>query len=117
VRSERSLYARLLRRVRTRLDRSTALTITALASWCIGDRWLEQLPVDEAVAMLFRLGPLNEPYVHIAQSRASVADRCNAVGMSLDEPIPLRRDGRRVYVFSPQPWTPQTIALADGAAR
>jgi hypothetical protein len=83
----------------------------------VGDRWLEQLPVDEAVAMLFRLGPLNEPYLHIARDRATAAPQCSAVGMSLDESIPLRRDGRRVYVFNPQPWTAQAITRAAGVGR
>ncbi len=30
--------------------------MTALASWCAGDDWLRDLPVDEAVPMLFRMG-------------------------------------------------------------
>jgi hypothetical protein len=117
VRSERPFYGRILRDVRAKLDRATPLTITALASWCVGDRWLEQLPVDEAAAMLFRLGPLNEPYLHIAHDRATAAPQCSAVGMSLDESIPLRRDGRRVYVFNPQPWTAHAITRADGVGR
>jgi len=33
------------------------LSITALASWCAGDPWITGLPIDEAVPMLFRLGP------------------------------------------------------------
>ena len=33
------------------------LSITALASWCAQDRWMEGLPVDETVPMLFRMGP------------------------------------------------------------
>jgi hypothetical protein len=117
TRSQRRMYATLLRRLGERLDGAVPLSITALASWCAGDRWLEQVPVDEAVAMLFRLGPVNTPYAHIAATRRSAARECSAVGVSLDEPIRLDREGRRVYVFNPQPWTEQAIALAREIAR
>jgi hypothetical protein len=117
VRSERPLYADLLRRVRARLGHGVPLSITALASWCAGDRWLAALDADEAVAMMFRLGPVNEPYRAIASSRAAAADECGAVGVSLDEPMPLRREGRRVYVFNPAPWTMAAIDAAQAVAR
>ena len=34
--------------------------MTALASFCVGDRWLDGLPVDEVVPMIFRMGTDNE---------------------------------------------------------
>lgn len=117
TRAQRRMYTALLRRLRERLDRAVPLSITALASWCAGDRWLEQLPIDEAVAMLFRLGPVNTPYAHIAATRTSAARECSAVGVSVDEPIRLDPEGRRVYVFNPQPWTERAIALAGESAR
>src|SRR5262249_26857171 len=49
--SEQPLYRDLLVEVRKRMPAEMPLSITALASWCIGDRWLEQLPtgtIDEA---------------------------------------------------------------------
>ena len=117
TRSQRALYRDVLQRVRARLGDGVPLSITALASWCVGDRWLASLPADEAVAMMFRLGPTNEPYRAIASARAAAAKECGAVGVSLDEPMPLRPDGRRVYVFNPAPWQPASIAAAAEVAR
>jgi hypothetical protein len=117
VASERAMYARLLRLVRDRVPPSVPVSMTALASWCAGDRWLDELPVDEAVAMLFRLGPVNAPFLEIGRSPSVASAACNGVGVSLDEPLALRAGGRRVYVFNPEAWTPGTVAAALERAR
>ncbi len=49
--TERGFYRDLLNDLRRQLPESMALSITALASWCLGDNWLPELPVDEAVPM------------------------------------------------------------------
>ena len=54
--SERAFYRQLLEDLRRRLPSRLALSMTALASWCVGDDWLSGLPVDEAAPMLFRRG-------------------------------------------------------------
>ena len=54
--SQRPLYRRILHRVRADLPPGTPLSMTALASWCLDDNWLDELPVDEAIPMLFRMG-------------------------------------------------------------
>lgn len=111
--SERDAYRRIIRAARQRVDRALPLSITALASWCAGDRWLEGLPVDEVVPMLFRLGPVNAPYAAIGTTPSAAAAPCRAaVGVSLDEPIYGRRHARRVYVFNPAPWTAAGVARA-----
>lgn len=116
--SQRSLYRDVITLVRRGLDRRVTLSMTALASWCVGDRWLDGLPVDEAVPMLFQLGPLNEPYRHVAVDAKSAHPLCrSSIGISLGEPIPLAAEGRRVYVFNPGPWTPFTIERAQAYAR
>jgi len=89
------------------------LSITALASWCAGDRWMRGLPIDEAVPMLFRMGPLNEPYAALARSTSAGAPECRgALGTSLDEPLHIRAGTRRVYVFNASPWTPASVGRA-----
>jgi hypothetical protein len=111
--SERPLYERLLRQIRGQLPAAMPLSMTALASWCQGDDWLRGLPIDEAVPMLFRMGPVNEPFRVIAESRQAAVPECQrAVGVSLDESLDWRADGRRVYVFSPRAWTDDAIAAA-----
>ena len=118
VESQRAFYRRLIRDVRGRIDARVPLSITALASWCVGDRWLDGLPVDEAVPMLFQLGPLNEPYRSVALAPDAAHPLCrSSLGTSLDEPMTLRRSGRRVYVFNPDTWTQPTIEHAQRYAR
>jgi hypothetical protein len=111
--SERTFYRALVLAVRSALGPDVPLSITALASWCAEDRWMDGLPVDEAVPMLFRMGPLHEPYAGVARARSTAAPECRgALGTSLDEPLHVRADGRRVYVFNAAPWTPASVTTA-----
>jgi hypothetical protein len=111
--SERAVYRALVLAVRAALGPDVPLSITALASWCAQDRWMDGLPVDEAVPMLFRMGPLNEPYAGLARSTSTAAPECRgALGTSLDEPLHVRAAGRRVYVFNAAPWTPASVSRA-----
>jgi hypothetical protein len=112
VASQRPMYRRLLHAVRRALPPALPLSITALASWCMQDTWLDDLPIDEAVPMLFRMGPGEEPLRKTAVARLQAPACAGAVGMSLDEPLPSATQRRRVYVFNPQPWTDATIAAA-----
>jgi hypothetical protein len=124
--SERPFYSDVLHRVRTSLDPGTPLSITALASWCMDDRWLEALPIDEAVPMLFRMGPMEQPLQDAGAAGHLRSPSCRgSVGTSLDEPIApldvaggrLRAGRSRVYVFNPRPWTDAAIAEARRQVR
>jgi hypothetical protein len=116
--SQRAMYRRIIQAVRRRLDPGAMLSITALASWCVGDRWMDDLPIDEAVPMLFQLGPLNEPYREVAAAPSGAHRLCrSSLGTALDEPLTLAPRGRRIYVFNPGPWTAATIARAERYAR
>jgi hypothetical protein len=114
VASERDVYRVLLRHVRDTLPAQTPLSMTALASWCAGDRWIEDLPVDESVAMLFQLGVDDVPY-----RQAAIGDDsdCKAVGLSLASPVDVRMKGRRVYIFNPRSWTRDAIRQAVALAQ
>lgn len=104
--SERAFYRQLLTRFRQQLPSSTPVSITALASWCIGDRWITGLPIDEAVPMLFRMGTGQaEVTSWIGAERDFTAAVCrDSLGISTDEPWKSLPTGRRVYAFSPKPW-------------
>lgn len=116
--SQRPIYREVISRVHARLGDRVPLSITALASWCVGDPWLEGLPIDEAVPMLFELGPMNEPYREVARSATASQPICrSAIGIALNEPLPLDARGRRVYVFSHQPWSAAAIDAARQHAR
>jgi hypothetical protein len=88
------------------------ISVTALASWCIGDDWIHDLPIDEAVPMLFRLGTgKNEVTSWIGSERDFREPLCRgSLGISIDEPWRLLPSGRRVYAFSPKPWTEHSLA-------
>lgn len=123
TRSEHALYQVLLTETRKRIPANTPLSVTALASWCIGDRWLDQLPpgtIDEAVPMLFRMGPGNAEIVNFVRSGTEfpVAVCKNSLGISTDETfsrailsgeLPFFRYSRtpkRIYLFAPHGWEP-----------
>ncbi len=110
--SERPFYRELLGVVRAELG-DTPLSMTALASWCMDDNWIADLPVDEIVPMLFRLGPVNVPFAEAgARNRFRGAGCAAAVGVSTDEPTPPLAGRRRVYVFHPRSWTSDALAHA-----
>jgi len=110
--SQRAMYRRILHDVRAALPPNTPLAMTALASWCLDDNWLDDLPVDEAIPMMFRMGPAEDAIRHQWPLRTP-AGKCRAsVGMSLDEPSPSRRKGLRTYVFNPGPWSAATVSAA-----
>jgi hypothetical protein len=114
--SERPFYRRLLAAVRKRLPAAVPLSITALASWCAGDRWLRDLPVDEVVPMLFRMGPGEGRFTALAQRPEAAAPECRgAIGTALDEPLAVRRGARRHYVFNAEPWTASTLRQLEEA--
>ncbi len=105
--SQRPFYRRLLQDLRRELPTAMPISITALASWCLGDRWLEGLPIDEAVPMLFRMGT-DERAIRTVLDRGDDfrEPRCRtSYGLATDEPTPPLRPGRRLYLFHPEPWT------------
>lgn len=105
--SQRDFYRTLVTELRARLPKAMPLSITALVSWCSGDDWIHDLPVDEAVPMYFRLG-VNEANVRrsLMDVRALHEPLCrNSVGLSLDEPWPRFDRDVRAYIFAPAPWT------------
>ena len=110
--SQRPMYRQLLHAIRRELPRATPLSITALASWCMQDDWLDDLPIDEAVPMLFRMGPAEEPLRAAAAARLRAPACRSAIGTSLDEPLTITRGRTRVYVFNPQPWSDAAILAA-----
>jgi hypothetical protein len=112
--SQRSFYRDLLHRVRGRIGSDYPLSITALASWCMDDYWLADLPVDEVVPMLFRMGPDWPPAKRQNALSFVTAPTCRgSVGLSLDEPLRLSTRGRRVYVFNPSSWNAASLAAIE----
>lgn len=108
--SQREFYADFLARVRRALPKGQHLSVTALASWRLDERWSCALPVDEAVVMLFRMGPsAADVRRRLPGAAPACGGRPDSFGVSLDEPIPALPPGR-VYGFNPRPWTPEDLA-------
>ena len=111
--SEREFYRGFLQDLRAQLPDAVPLSITALASFCIGDRWLRDLSVDEAVPMIFRMGADDRPIKIMLSGgddfREPLCQR--SYGVAIDEPLDMKRDtSRRVYVFNNHSWTQNDIA-------
>jgi len=88
------------------------LSMTALASFCIGDRWLDDLPVDEAVPMIFRMGADDRTVKNLLAGGDDFREPLcrQSYGIATDEPVDLNfKRGRRVYVFNSRSWRPPDI--------
>ena len=117
TRSQRAFYRDLLADVRGRLPASTALSITALASWCMDDDWVGGLPVDEIVPMLYRMGPDAQEIISYLRGGGDFAPPLAriSVGLSADDRLAGLAGGKRVYLFSPRGWTREQVheAIAE----
>lgn len=112
--SEREFYGALLRDLRAKLPAGVPLSMTALASFCIGDRWLDNLPVDEAVPMIFRLGADDRSVKNFLSNGNDFREPLcrKSYGIAMDEPLDLQLvRSRRVYVFNGRSWTREDVEL------
>jgi len=114
--SERGFYREMLVDLRRRLPATMPISITALTSWCIGDRWMADLPVEEAVPMLFRMGVGQAEVTNWMRSGHDFREPVcrTSLGVSLDEPWPRLPTGRRLYAFSPSRWTERSFETLLG---
>lgn len=104
--SERNFYRSLLHEVKPQVP---ALSITALASWCAGDNWLADLPIDEAVPMLFRMGVDKKRFQSDPRFEAEIC--FDSAGVATDEPL-RPPNVERLYIFNPNPWSRYSLNSA-----
>lgn len=112
--SEREFYRSFLNELRQQLPDNVPLSMTALASFCIGDRWLEDLPVDEAIPMIFRMGADSDTIKSfLAGGNDFNEPLCRrSYGIATDEPIQLKlKQPRRRYIFNVRAWTAEDVLL------
>ena len=111
AKSERAFYRDVIFDVRARLPQTVSLSITALASWCTYDDWLSDLPIDEAVPMLFRMaGDGKQIARRLDAGDDFIAPQCrHSYGISTDEPRSGLSATRRLYVFNPDAWTEDSV--------
>ena len=106
--SERKFYRALVNDLRKELPENMPLTMTSLASWCVGDHWFNDFPVDEAVPMAFEMGADSERVrAFLAKGSDWNEPLCRgSYGISLDDPLvnaKLKPD-RRFYYFKSSSW-------------
>lgn len=105
--SEREFYRRLVNDLRGKLPANAPLTMTSLASWCVGDAWFNDFPVDEAVPMAFQMGADDERIrSFLANGNDWNEQLCRgSYGISIDEPLRINfKESRRFYYFNPKAW-------------
>jgi hypothetical protein len=105
TRSQRQFYRGLLVDLRRQMPANLPLSMTALASWCSWDNWLRDLPVDEAVPMLFRMEPDHRRAPSGLDDFKIREPLCrSSAGISTTEPWPSDLAGKRIYVFADNGW-------------
>ena len=114
--SEREFYRRLITSIRAALDKKAGtripLTITALASWCAGESWYNDLPIDEAIPMVFVMGAETERIrAHLQSGNDWREPLCRGnYGISVDEaPVSGLQPGRRMYYFKNTSWNAEDL--------
>jgi len=85
----------------------TTPDITALVSWCVGDPWIRNLPVTDAVPMYFRMGPERD----LRRDPSTVSLCQSSIGLSTDELFRVSLP-QRVFLFHPRPWTREALRTA-----
>ena len=111
--SEREFYRALLYDLRAKLPDQVALSLTALASFCAGDRWLDDLPVDEAVPMIFRMGADDQTIKNLLASGEDFREPLcqKSYGIAADERLKIKfKPDRRVYVFNDRSWSAADVS-------
>jgi len=122
--SERGFYRSLLEQLRKKLPASMPISITALASWCLFDNWIKDLPIEESVPMMFSLGPEREKVLRYFRSQRDFMDKrsSRSLGLSLEDTavnelmLPITRKRKipvRVYVFTKTAWTEKKLQAVD----
>jgi hypothetical protein len=107
--SEREFYTRVLKLIRKKIPEDKTISITALASFCIGDKWLTDLPVDEAVPMLFEMGPDSRQIIkHLKNGKDMSEPLCRkSYGLAIYEPQKINFEKKRIrYYFNSRSWKP-----------
>jgi len=114
TRLQRAFYADVLTELRRQMPAGLPLSMTALASWCSSDDWIGNLPVDEAVPMMFRMEPDRRRAPADAAGFRIREPLCmGSVGISTHEAWPDDIAGKRIYVFADRGWRQDFSLLAD----
>jgi hypothetical protein len=117
--SERTFYRQLLTTLRRRMPSNMPLSITCLASWCLGDNWIDDLPCNEVVPMFFSMGKDRQRMLsYLSEHKLSNCMPAQlSLGLSVAEPDVLDHISHlpaHVYLFSDKGWKSyRSLAFLD----
>jgi hypothetical protein len=114
--SERGFYSQVIHELRQMTGPKAHIEITALASWCVSDPWIDSLPIDGAVPMLFRMGKEQDQITQAFATGKDIRSKAaeGLLGIALDEAAPLDAATRRLYVFNSGPWSAPALHRVTG---
>ena len=107
VSSERAFYRSMMTELKKQLPPDTPLTMTSLASWCTGDAWFNDFPVDEAVPMAFQMGADEEKIkTYLRNGNDWSEPLCRgSYGISVDDRLKIElKPNRKTYYFKNGSW-------------
>lgn len=105
--SERIFYRGIINELKKQLPEKTPLTITALASWCVGDAWFSDFPIDEAVPMAFEMGADDQGIRNFLEEGSDWREPLcrGSYGIAVDEPLQINfQPNRRFFYFKSKAW-------------
>ncbi len=114
--SERNFYRAVINDLKKLLPENTPLTMTALASWCVGDAWFNDFPVDEAVPMAFEMGADNDLIREFLTSGNDWREPLcrGSYGIAVDENLEINfRPNRRFFYFKSKAWEKSDLEKLD----
>ncbi len=106
--SERNFYRAMMQELRKQTPVNISLTMTSLASWCTGDAWFNDFPVDEAVPMVFEMGADSDKIKNFLRNGNDWNEPLcrGSYGISMEEGrFDGMKSGRRTYYFKRSAWT------------
>ena len=105
AKSQRPLYKNILEKLHTALP-NIKISITALASWCVGDVWIDKLPITHAVPMLYNLGEHADDFKkYFKDNRQWRSKKCRGhIGFEQGDIFTKPPRGWHVYVFNNNAW-------------
>jgi hypothetical protein len=124
--TERAFYCTLLKELRKQLPVNSSISVTALASWCLDDRWTDALSAQQIVPMFFSMGHGGKDALARALSRGTVdsGDSALAIGLSASEPDIINAlgthgllRGRSIFLFASHGWTSSSAQKTEDEVR
>ena len=104
--SQRDSYKELIDSLKKQMP-SLKISITALASWCVDDGWIEELDIEYAVPMLYRMGEDTNKIMHsFSFDLAWPVKKCQRnVAFEVQRMFVKPKRNAKVFLFNNKAWS------------